>query len=92
MAWYKKYKKISSALFNYENSGVKTNLMPPWRDIYDADLNMVDIQGSYGSDKIWRIVGYTENPPFPSNGYEAIAIMFEHQNTFEKTWWHFPKE
>jgi len=39
----------------------------------------------------YKILGYTENPPFPAP-YPFVAIMFEDLNTFEKKWWHYELE
>ena len=89
--WYHKYKRLSSAEFTYGNSGNKENLPPPFSEVKskDDDYQIVDIEGLYGMGRAYTIVGYTENPPFQPNEYHAVAIMFEHTGTFEKTWWHY---
>lgn len=90
--WYKKYEKLSSSWFNFENSGKRSGFAPPWRVIYKKDLDVKCIKGEHGMNQLYKVLGYTEQPPFPAEGYEAIAIMFESQDDFEKTWWHFPKD
>ena len=87
--WYGIHEKLSSALFTHENSA--RGEAPPYQEICDGDFDTVRIQGFYGMAEIWKIVGYTESPPFPARGYEAVVIMFEDRKTFEKKWWHYSK-
>ena len=54
MSWYKKYPKLSSVLFTYDNSGNKAALPPPYRTIMDEDLNTKYIEGQHGINKIWN--------------------------------------
>jgi hypothetical protein len=75
-------------MFTFENSGNQSGAAPPYRDITDEDLAMVEIKGEYGAAEQYTVVGYTESPPFHARGYESIAIMFEDTQTFEQTWWH----
>ena len=92
MKWYEKYQKINSSLFTWENSGQRLGDAPPYHCKRDENLYTQDIEGKYGMDKIYRIVGYTENPPFPAKEYQSVAIMFERLDTFEKIWWHYDVE
>ena len=39
-------------------------------------------------NQIYKILGYTEEPPFYA-AYPCVAIMFEDLQTFEKIWWHY---
>lgn len=87
-AWYEKYQNLSSARFTYGNSGNSKNLPSPYSEKL-VDDEIVDIKGIWGSEKHYKIVGYTENPPFQPDGYHAVAIMFEDQTTFEFIWFHF---
>lgn len=90
--WYEKYENLNAGLFTFENSGKNSGEAPPYADITNDDLYMIEIKGEYGMDKEWKIIGYSESPPFPANGYEAIGIMFENQNDFIKRWWHYSKK
>lgn len=86
--WYEKYPRLSSAKFNYGNSGNSKNLPSPYSE-KRIDDEIVDIEGIYGSDKHFKVVGYTESPPFQPDGYHAVAIMFEDQTSFEFIWFHY---
>ena len=88
--WYKKYKKLNSSLFVYENSGKRKRLPPPYTVINDNDFNIIDIQGKYGIDEEWKIIGYSESFT-PKADYPAVAIMFENTYDFEKVWFHYNK-
>lgn len=90
--WYEQFDEISSALFSWENSGQRLGNAPPYIDIMDDDSFMVGIKPYVGMDQLFRVVGYTEDPPFPPRGYVGIGIMFEDTTSFEKTWWHYSKE
>ena len=74
---YEKYPKLSSSLFNYENSCRVTAYQFPYFFKIEE-----------GTDKNWIIVGYTLNPPFTSNANRPIAIMHENTKTFERVWYH----
>jgi hypothetical protein len=87
--WYKKYPKLNSALFTFENSGKRSNDPPPY-SLIERGGELIDIKDKY-SVSGYKILGYTESPPFPAEGYLAIAVMFENGN-FEKTWWHYPRD
>jgi len=87
--WYAKYKKLNSTLFTWENSGQRLGDAPPYHEKHDEELNTLDIEGKYGIDQIYKVLGYTENPPFDAKGYPSVAIMFERCDTFEKIWWHY---
>jgi len=91
MQWYEKYEKLTSALFTLENSGRKIGEAPPYHAKRNADYDIEDIEGLYGMNQVFKIVGYTLDPPFPVR-YPAVAIMFEDQQTFEKIWWHYLKD
>jgi len=90
--WYEHYKKLNAGLFTFENCGKNSGEIPPYTDITDDDLYIVSIEGKYGMDKEWKVIGYSESIPFPAQSYEAIGIMFENQNDFTKRWWHYPKQ
>jgi len=92
MKWYEKYKKLNPSLFTWENSGQRLGDAPPYRSRRNDDYYIIDIYGEYGMDQIYKIVGYSENPPFHAKGYPSVAIMFERTDTFEKIWWHYEKE
>ena len=89
--WYKIYPKLSSFIFIYENSGKCSSEAPPYNVIYrkGGDLDIEGIKGEWGMDQHWKVLGYTEQPPFGTS-YESVAVMFEDQVTFEKRWWHYP--
>jgi len=89
MKWYEKYAKLNPALFTWENSGQRLGDAPPYHAKMDGDLNTIDIEGKYGIDQVYKLLGYTENPQFNAKGYPAVAIMFERCDTFEKIWWHY---
>jgi len=89
--WYKKYKELNSMLFTYDNSGKKFNLPPPYKNRRNKDFDTIDIEGLYGMDQLYRIIGYTETPPFTTS-YPCVAIMFEDLHTFKQIWWHYERE
>jgi len=89
MNWYNKYKKLNRILFTWENSGRRDGTGPPFYCVRDKDFNTVDIKGICGIDQVYKVVGYTETPPFSPCGYPSIGIMFEDLQTFEKVWWHY---
>jgi len=86
--WYEKYKKLNSVLFTYDNSGKKLNLPPPYKSRRNKDYDTVDIEGKYGMDQLYKIIGWTMEPPFKA-AYPCVAIMFENLYNFEKIWWHY---
>lgn len=90
--WYEKYEELNSAMFTWENSGQRLGSAPPYRSRRDEHFNTTDIYGEFGLDKMYKIVGYTENPPFDANGYPSVAIMFEEQTEFFKIWWHYERD
>lgn len=92
MKWYEKYEKLDSVLFTWENSGQRLGDAPPYRSKRNKEFDMVDIEGIYGTEAIYKILGYTENPPFHAKGYPSVSIMFERTDNFEKIWWHYEKE
>lgn len=92
MKWYEKYKKLNSEMFTRENSGQSLGSAPPYRSRRNKDYKTMDIYGDHGLDKMYKIVGYTENPPFNANGYPSVAIMFEEQTEFFMIWWHYEKD
>lgn len=93
MTWYENLPKISSAKFNHENSGASNNMYPPYAMIYGGEdnLEIQGIKGLHGMGQVYKIVGYTDQPPVQAH-YPCIAVMFEAQDNFENIWWHFPKE
>lgn len=88
--WYKKYKELNSSLFTMENCGRKLH-RPPYRSRRNSAFETINIEGIYGTEKLFKILGYTENPPIMAN-YPCVAIMFERTDDFEKIWWHYEKE
>ncbi len=89
--WYEQYRKLASPVFTAENDGRLQDFPPPFTVMYDKDSKTVDIQGKYGMDKEWGVMGYTENPPYQPAGYEAVGIMFESTVDFLWVWFHYPK-
>lgn len=88
--WFHKYPKLSSALFTWENSGQKLNSIPPYSEIRDDDYAVIDIEPNKYVTCEYSILGYAIEPiPKIEPTYPAVAIMFEHKETFEKLWWHF---
>lgn len=79
-------------MFTWENSGQRMGDAPPYRSRRNEVYETVDICGDHGLDKMYRLVGYTENPPFDANGYPSVAIMFEEQTDFFMRWWHYEKD
>lgn len=73
-----------------ENIGRRVSA-PPFKSRRNKDFDTIDIYGAYGMDRLYRILGYTENPPVMAN-YPCVAIMFEDLHTFEKIWWHYEQE
>ncbi len=88
MKWYKKYTELPSTLFTYENSGQRWGDALPYRSRRDDNFDVIDIVGDYGMNQLYKILGYTESPPFPAP-YPYVAIMFEESDTFKKIWWHY---
>jgi len=88
MKWFEKYAELPSILFTFENSGNRLGDSPPYRSRRDDNFNVVDIVGEYGMSQIYKILGYTESPPFKAR-YPSVAIMFEDLGTFGKIWWHY---
>lgn len=86
--WYEKYEKLNPILFTYDNSGKKLALGPPYRSRRNDNFDTIDIEGCYGMDQIFKILGYTEEPPYKAQ-YPCVAIMFEDLHNFEKIWWHY---
>jgi hypothetical protein len=82
--WFEKYEQLGSVLFTLENSGKRLGDAPPYRCRRNAEYDIIDIRGEHSMNKVYRIVGYTENPPFFPAGYSAVAIMFERIDTSEK--------
>lgn len=86
--WYEKYEKLNSILFTYDNSGKKLNFPPPYKSRRNKEYDTIDIEGKYGMNKLYRILGYSEELPFYGN-YPCVGIMFENLYNFEKIWWHY---
>ena len=86
--WYEKYEKLNSSLFSWENSGQRAEAAPPYHAKMNEHFDTIDIEGKYGMDQVYKLLGYTENPPFPTK-YPSVAIMFEDLHTHEKIWWHY---
>ena len=92
MKWYEKHKKLNAALFTWENSGKKLGDAPPYHNVRNDNFDIEGIEGIYGMEKIYKLLGYTEDPAFHAKGYPSVAIMFERQDTYEKIWWHYEVE
>jgi len=88
--WYEQYPRLNSAKFIAENSGVRAQLPPPY-EIIRGDTSIVGIEGRWGMEQLWKPVGFSESPPFPTS-YPAVAILFESTTNFEQIWWHYPLE
>ena len=88
--WYEQYPRLNSAKFTAENSGARTQLPPPYQ-IVEEDGRIRGIAGYWGMEQLWKPVGFSESPPFPTD-YPAVAILFESTTNFEQIWWHYPLE
>ena len=89
MEWYEKFPKLPAEDFTHENSGARSDEPPPWKEIHDYNRGMIGIEGLYGTEKVWKPIGYTFDVPRPDCRHMTVAIMFENRGTFEKIWWHF---
>lgn len=88
--WYEQYPRLNSAKFTAKNSGARAQLPPPYDVIY-KDGCIVGVEGRWGMEQQWQMVGFTDSPPFPAS-YPAVAILFESTTDFEQIWWHYPTE
>ena len=74
---YTEYSRLPSYMFNVENS------------IRNLHMKIIDYEEATTSKGNWLVKCYTLNPPFETH-YPSVAILFEHRETFDSVWCHYP--